>query len=263
MPTGQTGLHDVAVASNERVAEKLFRIVLSAPELASGLRAGQFLEVAVPGDASQILRVPLSFSRSDAKAGSVEIVYALVGDATRRLSRMVPGDAATVVGPCGNPWRMRPGQLRAALVSGGVGVTPIVACAGMLADAGVPFDAVVGATDASRLWGADELRSLGASEVVLTTDDGSAGLRGLTTDGLRALLAGRAYDEVYACGPEPMMAAVARLAHEAHVGCQVSMERMMSCGFGACGTCNVALASGGYASACKDGTVFDAEEVAW
>ncbi len=263
MSTGKTGLHDVTVVSNERVAEKLFRIVFSSPHLASRLQAGQFLEVAVPGDASQILRVPLSFSHADAKTGSVEIVYALVGDATRRLSHMVAGDATTVVGPCGNPWRMRPGQLRAALVSGGVGVTPIVACAEMLADAGVPFDAVVGATDASRLWGADELHALGASEVVLTTDDGSAGLRGLTTDGLQELLARHAYDEVYACGPEPMMAAVAHLAHDAHVGCQVSMERMMSCGFGACGTCNVALAAGGYASACKDGAVFDAEEVAW
>ncbi len=77
------------------------------------------------------------------------------------------------------------------------------------------------------------------------------------------LLAAGGYDAVYACGPEVMMAGVARLCREAGVACRVSMERMMCCGFGACGTCNVAMADGSYKSCCKDGPVFDAEEVAW
>ena len=71
------------------------------------------------------------------------------------------------------------------------------------------------------------------------------------------------WDAVYTCGPEPMMRSVASLAHTYNVSCQVSMERMMSCAFGACNTCNVTLARGGYASACMDGPIFDAEEVAW
>lgn len=261
--TAAATLHDVTVVSNEPVAEGLMRVVLSAPALAAALEAGQFVNLAVPGDASQILRIPLSFSRADAADGTFEIVYAVVGDGTRRLSRMHLGDATTAVGPCGNPWPLPEGAARACVVAGGVGVTPIVACARMLAASGTAFDAVVGAQTAERLWGTAELAALGAGEVAVTTDDGTAGRRGFTTDALAELLAARAYDVVYACGPEVMMAGVARLCREAGTRCLVSMERMMCCGFGACGTCNVAMADGTYKSCCKDGPVFDAKEVAW
>lgn len=263
MSAGGLGVHEFTVVSNESVADGLMRIVMSSPELAGSLLAGQFVNVAVPGDASQILRIPLSFSHSDARAGTVEIVYAVVGDGTRRLAAMAPGDRSTAVGPCGSPWPSLPAARHACVVAGGVGVTPIVACARMLAGAGVAFDAVVGAQTAGRLWGADVLEGLGAGTVAVTTDDGSAGRAGFTTDALSDLLAEHAYDVIYTCGPEVMMAGVARLAREAGVPCRVSMERMMCCGFGACGTCNVAMADGSYRSCCKDGPVFDAEEVAW
>lgn len=261
--TDRAGLHGFQVVSNEPVADGLRRIVLSAPDLAFRLTAGQFLNVAVPGDASQILRLPLSFSHADSKTGTIEIVYAVVGDGTRRLSLMTPGSESTVVGPCGNPWRVPEGCRRACVVAGGVGITPVVACARLLAERDVAFDAVVGAQTAGRLWGVDVLSGLGAGTVELTTDDGSAGREGFVTAALADLLAAGGYDVVYTCGPEAMMAGVARLCAEADVACQVSMERMMCCGFGACGTCNVALVSGGYASCCKDGPVFDAREVAW
>lgn len=257
------GVHDFTVVTNERVADGLMRIVFSAPELAAALAPGQFVNVHVPGDASQILRIPLSFSHADAASGTVEIVYAVVGDGTRRLSEMAAGEASTAVGPCGSPWPAVEGAGRACVVAGGVGITPIVACARMLAASGVAFDAVVGAQTSGRLWGADALEGLGAGTVAVTTDDGTAGRRGFTTDALADLLAAGDYDVVYACGPEVMMAGVARLCREAGVACRVSMERMMCCGFGACGTCNVAMADGTYKSCCKDGPVFDAEEVAW
>ena len=256
-------VHDFTVVSNEPAADGLMRVVFSAPELAAALRPGQFVNIRVPGDASQILRVPLSFSHADAAAGTVEIVYAVVGDATRRLSQMTPGATSTAVGPCGNPWPAVDGARRACVVAGGVGITPVVACARMLAGSGVAFDAVVGAQTARKLWGADVLEDLGAGTVAVTTDDGTAGRRGFTTDALADLLAQGCYDVVYTCGPEVMMAGVARICREAGVACRVSMERMMSCGFGACATCNVAMVDGTYKSCCKDGPVFDAEEVAW
>ena len=256
-------VHDFTVVSNEPAADGLMRVVFSAPELAAALRPGQFVNIRVPGDASQILRVPLSFSHADAAAGTVEIIYAVVGDATRRLSQMTPGATSTAVGPCGNPWPAVDCARRACVVAGGVGITPVVACARMLAGSGVAFDAVVGAQTARKLWGADVLEDLGAGTVAVTTDDGTAGRRGFTTDALADLLAQGCYDVVYTCGPEVMMAGVARICREAGVACRVSMERMMSCGFGACATCNVAMVDGTYKSCCKDGPVFDAEEVAW
>ena len=261
--TAGLGVHDFTVVSNEPVADGLVRIVLRAPELAAALAPGQFVNVHVPGDASQILRIPLSFSHADAASGTVEIVYAVVGDGTRRLSEMAAGEASTAVGPCGSPWPAVEGAGRACVVAGGVGITPIVACARMLAASDVAFDAVVGAQTAGKLWGTDVLEGLGAGTVAVTTDDGTAGRRGFTTDALADLLVEKDYDVVYTCGPEVMMAGVARLCREAGVACRVSMERMMCCGFGACGTCNVAMADGTYKSCCKDGPVFDAEEVAW
>lgn len=256
-------LHDCEVVSNEQVAQGLMRVVFACRPLSEQLRAGQFVNLEVPGDRSQILRLPLSFSHADPEAGTFEIVYAVVGDGTGRLSRMAPGATTTAVGPCGNPWPVSEGQGRCLVVSGGVGVTPIVACARLLRERGVAFDAVVGAQTGARVWGVDVLESLGAGRVSVTTDDGTMGRRGFTTDELRDLLAANDYDTVYACGPEPMMAGVARLCAEAGVECRVSMERMMCCGFGACGTCNLVLVSGGYASVCKNGPVFDAKEVAW
>lgn len=263
MDNVRTGLHEARVVSNEAVAEGLWRVVLSAPSLAGELQSGQFMNVAVPGDASQILRLPLSFSHADAVTGLVEIVYAVVGDGTRRFSQMRSGDVTTLVGPCGNPWPVSAGSGRVVLVAGGVGITPIVACARRAAEAGVAFEAVVGAQTAARLWGADVLSELGAGTVEVTTDDGSAGRAGFVTAALADLLATGGYEAVYACGPEPMMRAVAALCAERDVTCWVSCERMMCCGFGACGTCNLQMADGRYASVCKDGPVFNAEEVAW
>ena len=262
VPTSKVHEYTLTVVSNEPCAQGLYRAVVSSPELAAALRPGQFVNIRVPR-AAQILRVPLSFASADAKAGTIELVYATVGDATRALARMAPGESAPVLGPSGNAWPVEAGQGRSIVVAGGVGIAPVVACARELACQGIPFDAVVGAQTAERLWGADVLADLVACRVAVTTYDGSAGTRGFATYALRALLARGGYERVYTCGPQVMMAGVARLCHEAGVACLVSMERMMSCAFGACGTCNVSMAAGGYKSCCMDGPVFDAEEVAW
>lgn len=261
-PTSKVHEYDLEVVSNEPCAQGLFRAVVSSPELAAALRPGQFVNIRVPG-ARQILRVPLSFAETDGQKGTIELVYAVVGDGTRALSAMVPGQRASVLGPSGNAWPIEPGQGRCVVVAGGVGIAPVVACGRELARRGVAFDAVVGAQTASRLWGVQELLDAGAGQVAVTTDDGTAGIKGFTTDALRELLAKDSYDAVYTCGPQVMMAGVARICREAGVRCWVSMERMMSCAFGACNTCNVAMADGGYKSCCMDGPVFDAEEVAW
>lgn len=262
VPTSKVHEYAYTVVSNEPCAQGLYRAVVSSPELAAALRPGQFVNVRVPG-AAQILRVPLSFAHADAAAGTIELVYATVGDATRALSRMRAGESASMVGPSGNAWPVEGGQGRSIVVAGGVGIAPVVACARELAEAGVPFDAVMGAQTASKLWGEDVLSGLGAGTVAVTTDDGSYGIKGFTTQALSELLAKGEYEAVYTCGPQVMMAGVARICREANVRCWVSMERMMSCAFGACATCNVSMADGGYKSCCMDGPVFDAEEVAW
>ena len=261
-PSAKVHLYDFRVRSNEAVGRDVFRIVMESPKLAERLEPGQFMNIAVPGDASHIVRIPLSFAGADAAAGTIELVYAVVGEGTRRLSKMGAGSGSTVVGPCGNGWRIAPGG-RALAVAGGVGAPPGIAAARSLVAAGRDVDVILGAQTKDRLWGEKDARDLGASDVVVTTDDGSYGRRGFTTQTMEDLLAQRDYDLVVTCGPSVMMAGVARLAEGAHVACQASLERMMTCGFGACSTCNVAMRAGGYKSCCMDGPVFDAEEVAW
>ena len=223
-------MHDFEVVSNQEIADGIFSLVISAPKLASALKPGQFVNIAVPGDASSLLRVPLSFYRADAQAGTVELWYAVVGDDTRRLSQMGPGSTSNLLGPGGRGW-MVPEGTRKALRFG----------------------------TASKVVGVDEFRALGAT-VNVCTDDGSLGTHGFCTDPAAELLGEGGYDYVASCGPAVMMKKVAAAAAEAGVYCEVSLERMMSCGFGACNTCNVETVDG-MKGACMCGPVFDASKV--
>ena len=156
---------------------------------------------------------------------------------------------------------MDKGAKRVLVVAGGIGITPVIAAARFAADNGAEVDAVVGALTAAKICGTDELGPL-CGEVRLTTDDGTAGTKGFVTAEVEPMLATGAYDLVLTCGPEPMMRAVAAIAEAAGVKCEVSVERMMTCGFGACNTCNVETVYG-MMGACMAGPVFDSKVVAW
>ncbi|MBQ9058810.1 MAG: dihydroorotate dehydrogenase electron transfer subunit, partial [Atopobiaceae bacterium] len=149
---------------------------------------------------------------------------------------------------------------------------PIRAASELVVEATYGFDVVVGASTAGKLWeeGVERLRSAAlrrscdcARRVYVTTDDGSLGVHGFVTDAIEPLIHEREYEQVWACGPDPMMRSVAQQAHDAHTDCMVSLERTMGCGFGVCAGCNVELAQGGYALCCSDGPVFNARELAW
>lgn len=266
-----TSEHPFEVLTNAHVTKDIWCMTCHTP-VAAQIEPGQFVNIAVPGDASHILRIPLSFSAADAQRQTLELVYAVVGEGTSRLSAMRPGEVSTMVGPCGRGWWLPKKSGRALLVAGGVGLPPVVACARMLARSGVGFDAIVGSQTSDRHveFLLDELRNIPpeqgcdcARKVVVTTDDGTRGIHGFPTDAMAGLMADHPYVQVYTCGPLGLMGGVARIARKRNVACQTSLERMMGCGFGACSCCNVELVSGEYALCCKDGPVFDAEEVAW
>lgn len=255
-------VHEAEVVSNVRVAEGLWRLVVKSPVLAAKLSPGQFMSVAVPGEPLQVSRVPLSYVTCDFDAGTVETVYMVVGPGTEALSRMEPGSTTTILGPGGHGWKLDAFTKRCLLVAGGVGVTPIASAAQALGLQGLAYDVVVGARTGNALWGVDRFLTYGADHVVVVTDDGTAGAKGLTTDALEAALPEERYDLVLVCGPEPMMRKCAELCAEYEVACQVSMERMMTCGFGACATCVVPTVNGAV-GACMGGPVMNAAEVVW
>lgn len=251
-------IHTFEVVVNEQAADGIMRLVVKAPSLASVIKPGQFMSFEVPGDARELVRIPVSFSSVDAEAGTIETYYAVVGAGTQRMSSWESGFSATVLGPGGNGWFIPESTSKALVVAGGIGVTPIIAASAMLEDAGIEHDAVVGSQTAAKLLEADAL--VGCGETRITTDDGTAGTKGFVTAEVEPMLAGGEYDLVLCCGPAPCMASVAKVAAEANVACYVSLERMMTCGFGACNTCNVETVDG-MQGACTKGPVFDATKV--
>lgn len=255
-------VYEAKVLSNAPVAENLWMMVLQAPPLAANISSGQFLSIKALHEPRQLARIPVSYVTCDFDQGSIEVVYSIVGAGTQALSKMKSGDKTTVLGPGGHGWELTARTRRCLLLAGGFGVAPIASAAQGLGLQGLAFDVVLGARSASHIWGIDRVTAYGAENVIITTDDGSAGAKGFCTDVLKAAIPEEKYDLVLACGPEPMLKKVALLCNEHGINAQVSMERMMTCGFGACMTCAVDTKKG-RVSTCMHGPVMKANEVIW
>lgn len=252
-------LERVTVVSNDRVAEGVGLIALRAPRIASSVRPGQFVHLRIETGADFILRRP--FSVHGTRGGAVEVLYQVLGRGTRELARKVPGDVMDAVGPLGHGWDIPEGASHALLVGGGLGAAPLAMLADRLAECGIAVTVALGAPCEERLMARERFERV-ARRVELATDDGTAGMRGFVTLASERLIAEDRPDVVYVCGPEVMARAVAGQAAAAGVPCQVSLERLMGCGIGACFSC-VVTTTDGRKRACVDGPVFDAEEVCW
>jgi dihydroorotate dehydrogenase electron transfer subunit len=217
---------------------------------------GQFtmLRGAEWGDAPLLPR-PMSYLTGGT---TPSVLVKVFGEGTARMARAEPGEPFTLLGPLGNTWhRPVPGR-RPLLVAGGVGIAPLLFLARALAASGVRPVALYGGRTARDLPLEDELSDV--ADVVLTTEDGSRGTRGRVTDVLRGLLADA---DVFTCGPDRMMAAVAALAAEADAPCEASLETPMACGYGVCLGCPVPTSDGSYLYACMQGPCVDARRIAW
>lgn len=248
----------VKVLANERVCEGVGSLVLDAPKCASAVLPGQFVHLRIGRDTGNILRRPFSVYR--AGSGRIEILYQVVGQGTLQLAQKPAGDESMdVVGPLGRGWRVPEDAAHALLVTGGLGAAPLGMLADELAARGVAAVVAMGAPCGERLVARDHYERV-ARRVEVATDDGSCGQGGFVTELSARLLKTERFDIVYTCGPEPMQRIVAAQAADAGVPCQVSLERLMACGIGACLSCVVATRDG-QRRACVDGPVFDAEEV--
>ncbi|MDZ4654445.1 MAG: dihydroorotate dehydrogenase electron transfer subunit [Coriobacteriia bacterium] len=252
-------LERVTVLANDRVAEGVGLVVFEAPRVARSVRPGQFVHLRIAEGADFILRRPFSVHR--AQGERLEILYQVLGVGTRALSLAEHGDVMDLIGPLGHGWEMPEGTSHALLVCGGLGAAPMGMLATELAEKGVAVTVAQGAPTAERLV-ARELLADVARRHEIATDDGSAGTHGFVTALVKPLIAGDRPDVVYVCGPEAMQRIVAGQASAAGVDCQVSLERLMGCGIGACLSCVVSTVQG-QKRACVDGPVFRADEVLW
>jgi ferredoxin--NADP+ reductase len=243
------------VLCNTPLSRDVHKLVVRAPLVAAARRPGQFVIVRLAEGAE---RIPLTIADADKTDGTIVLVVQAVGKTTTDLVGLAPGGHIhDIAGPLG-----RPSDLvdhgTAVCVAGGVGAAVVHPIARALADLGADVISVLGARSAEQLIFADELAAF--SELLVCTDDGSAGRQGLVTDALEALLAIRKVDVVYAAGPVPMMRAVAAVTAPDAVRTIVSLNPIMVDGTGMCGGCRVTV-GGTMRFACVDGPEFDAHGV--
>lgn len=252
-------IRDFTVKSVERYAEIYALLTLQTSD-GLGLPEclpGQFVQVAVetPG---VFLRRPISINSVDAGAGVLTLLVRDAGKATHELINLHAGSELNVILPLGNGFStdMAAGS-RVLLAGGGVGVAPMFYLGTELKRKGLNPEFLLGARSADQLLMLDEFRKIG--QVHICTDDGSLGTRGVVTD--HEVLSTH-IDRIYCCGPAPMMKAVARVARESGVECEVSLENMMACGLGAC-LCCVEKTVRGNVCVCTEGPVFNISELTW
>jgi dihydroorotate dehydrogenase electron transfer subunit len=245
-------------------------MTLVAPDIAEEARPGQFVEIAVPRGRDFLLRRPFSIhqaSRRGGWAGTIEVVFDAVGPGTSWLSEVKPHDVLDVIGPLGRGFQLPRGAVPSLLVGGGYGAAPLYFLAEELLRRGKPVNMIIGARDHERVFKPVEGKRL-STLIVVTTEDGSMGERGRVTDFLGPLVERTRSRVVYACGPNPMLRAIAEACRGWKLPCQVAVEELMACGLGVCWSCAVpVLAKDGQGwwnmRACVEGAVFNGSRVWW
>ena len=247
---------DLTVKAVEHLNEKyvLLRLTdnISLPEMLPG----QFVEIKVEGSPNTYLRRPISIHYVDRENNELWLLVATIGDGTKAMAALMPGEKMNVVLPLGNGFTIAVGKTL--LVGGGVGVAPLLYAGKAIKELGGEPVFLLGARTRKDLLELDKFREVG--RVFLTTEDGSEGERGFVTN--HSIWHQESFDRIEVCGPKPMMVAVSRLARELSVPCEVSLENMMACGLGAC-LCCVEDTVDGHVCVCTEGPVFDIEKLKW
>lgn len=235
----------------KEIAPGMFDFIVECPKLASAAKAGQFAHVAVPG---KILRRPISIC--DADDTNIRLVYEVRGEGTENLSKINEGEYVDVLAPLGTGYNV-PKDKKVVFVGGGIGVPPLL----YAAKQAINPTAILGFRNKEAMILKKDFEEV-CEKVIITTDDGSFGMHGFVTQALQEII--DEVDLVCACGPTPMLKAIAEISKAHSKECQVSLEERMGCGVGACLVCACKTKKDGkenYEHVCKKGPVFNAEEV--
>ena len=243
------------IVSQKCIGTDIYDMVLSFPKGAKEAKPGQFIAMYCE-DGTKLLPRPISICGIDAEKGTLRVVYRIAGEGTRLFSEMKEGDALEVLGPLGNGFTMK--EEKAIIVGGGIGIPPMLELAKQLS---CEKTVVLGYRD--ELFLKDEFESY--ADVAVATEDGSCGTKGTVIDAIKE--AGVDGKVIYACGPMPMLKALAEYAEAHDMEAQISLEERMACGIGACLGCICKTKKKDHHTnvnnqrICKDGPVFDAKEV--
>jgi dihydroorotate dehydrogenase electron transfer subunit len=238
------------------------------PEVSREARPGQFVMIKAGTSAEPPLRRPFSILKVDATQETFTLFLKVVGTGSRALASLRPGDVAQCLGPLGRFFAPPDAGVEALMVAGGYGIAPFLMLSEELGRRGQAGRVFYGGRTAGDLQVRTPFAGLGVS-LVSATEDGSLGHKGRVTEPLQAYLDGAAgAAALYACGPDAMLHAVARIAEERNLPCQVSLDPWMGCGIGTCLGCVVWTQGADetkpkYRCACTEGPVFDARVVVW
>jgi len=231
---------------------------LESPQIASEARPGQFVMVRCGQDSDALLRRPFSVHQTD--GGKFALLFSVVGRGTAWLARRKVGDSIDLFGPVGNGFTVDPASHNLLLVAGGIGVAPLALLAQHALDKGCSVRLLLGASTSSQLYPRHLLAS--KAEVIMATEDGTAGEKGMVTDVLPDFV-GQA-DQLFVCGPEPMYRVMAAQNGKLLKGksAQISLETRMACGRGVCYGCTVKTRDG-LKQVCEHGPIFGLDRVLW
>ena len=236
------------VTENRKIASSVFEMTLSG-DTSAITAPGQFVNIQLDGF---FLRRPISVC--DCEDGTLRLIYKVVGKGTEAMSGLTSGTELDVLTGLGNGYHTEVGGDRPLLLGGGVGVPPMyMLCKKLLAE-GKDVTVILGFNTESEVFYEEEFKALGA-KVLVTTADGSKGIKGFVTDAMNEV----DYSYFYTCGPEPMLKAV---YNKSTTSGQLSFEERMGCGFGACMGCSCKTKYGNK-RICKDGPVLVKEEIIW
>ncbi|MDI3480637.1 MAG: dihydroorotate dehydrogenase electron transfer subunit [Tepidanaerobacteraceae bacterium] len=287
----------VKIKENAEIAPGIYRMMMECPEVAECAVPGQFIHIRCSDTHSPLLRRPISIAMADKSAGLIEIFYRVVGEGTGLLARKEKQDMLDIMGPLGRGFPLQPGLKLPIIVGGGIGMAPLLFLAKSLKENATSSDyccresftglAFAGFATEMEAFGMSFLEDCGF-KVHICTDDGSMGYKGYPTDLLEKYLGGSIFlssistgeiagaagapgcpateaamlpSAVYACGPEALLKKVKEIVSRAKVPAYLSLEQRMACGVGACLGCAVKSAGSGYLKVCKDGPVFEVNQV--
>jgi dihydroorotate dehydrogenase electron transfer subunit len=221
---------------------------------------GQFAQIRVDRSKNTFLRRPISINFIDRQTNEVWFLIQMIGEGTSSFSQVKKGETVNVVLPLGNTFSY-PEQKTdlSLLVGGGVGLAPLLFWGYTLKQNGYRPTFLLGARSKLDLLELDLFRGIG--DVYTTTDDGSYGEKGIVTS--HSILSEKEFNQVYTCGPKPMMVAVARLAKSHNLNCEASLENSMACGIGACLCCVENIKEEGNVCVCKEGPIFNVNKLLW
>ncbi len=248
-------IQDVIVLSNKEISEGTILLEVDAGNLFNNLRPGQFFNIQVTETLYPLLRRP--FSICDVEGSSLYFMYKVVGEGTKIMSELKSGEKINLLGPLGNSFVIDNNIDHHIIIGGGIGIAPFPFLIRQFSD-NQKYSVLFGVRNKN------EAHEYGLKNIHYSSDDGTIGFHGNTVQLLEKHLAEIKSDKIkiFACGPNPMLKALKKLALENNIECEVSMESAMACGFGICQGCPIEYKDEeSYKLICKDGPIFNVQDI--